>query len=150
MWSDSLEQDGQISELHTKIHKQLRAISHPFFPRAVEREDPGAGAVQRSTTMLPTGTGLSMWQVSGVTCGIGQSSSPCPLSLPAGEINSLAVLAPHQPQLLIAWQNLKGRAALKLFAVTCSLKAMRCHFISWCETATTGLFLQSAWPPCCN
>lgn len=72
---------------------------------------------RHASAMLPTGWGLSMQWTPGVTSVSGQSCHPCPPSLPVGEANPQAGLVPHQPQLLVTWQNLRGRAELKLFAV---------------------------------
>lgn len=77
----------------------------------------------------PRCLGLSMRWAPGVTSGVGQSCPPCPPSLSAGETNSATALVLHQPQPLVTWHNLRGRAALKLFAVTCRLKATRRPFI---------------------
>lgn len=75
----------------------------------------------------PRCPGLSMRWAPGVTSGVGQSCPPRPPSL------SPAALVLHQPQPLVTWHNLRGRAALKLFAVMYRLKATRRPFSPQCE-----------------
>lgn len=88
-------------------YQNIQRVEHyqlPICQRAVGREDPGVRTLQRSHT-LPTCSRLSMQLVPEVTRDIGQSCSPWPPSLPAGQVNYpvALVLHLHSLQTHIAW-----------------------------------------------